>query len=106
MEKNKRKGIALGDTWFVSLKHFLDDEGAIAVPKGPARKLAEHIVAIVAMASRPELIPLSEYQVRCRRRPGRKPCIGIIEADAPGLGGATGDESGTECGIILAVPTN
>lgn len=29
----------MGDTWFVGLKHFLDDEGTIAVPKGPARKL-------------------------------------------------------------------
>ena len=71
----------MGNTWVVSLKHFFDEDGDIAVPKGPARKLAEHMVAIVAMASRPELIPLPEYQVRCRRRPGRKPCTGLIEAD-------------------------
>ena len=71
----------MGNTWVVSLKHFLDENGEIAAPKGPARKMAEHMVAIVAMASRPEIIPLPEYQVRCRRRPGRKPCIGIIEAD-------------------------
>ena len=71
----------MGDTWYVNLKIFLDEDGTIAPTKGPARKLAEHIVAIVAMASRPELIPLPEYQVCCRRRPGRKPCIGIIEAD-------------------------
>ena len=71
----------MGNTWVVSLKHFLDEDGAIAPTKGPARKLAEHIVAIVAMASRPDIIPLPEYQVRCRRRPGRKPCTGLIEAD-------------------------
>jgi len=71
----------MGDTWIVSLEHMLDEDGNIAAPKGPARRLAEHITAIVAMASRPELIPLSEYQVRCRRRPGRKPCPGIIEAE-------------------------
>lgn len=71
----------MGDTWYVNLNIFLDESGAIAVSTGPARKLAEHITAIVAMASRPEIIPLQEYQVRCRRRPGRKPCPGIIEAD-------------------------
>jgi hypothetical protein len=71
----------MGDTWFVNLQHVLDEDGAIAAPKGPARNLAEHIVKIVAMASRPEIIPLPEYQVSCRRRPGRKPCTGIIEAD-------------------------
>lgn len=71
----------MGDTWVVNLEHILDENGAIAAPKGPARKLAERIVAIVAMVSSPEIIPLPEYQVRCRRRPGRKPCPGIIEAD-------------------------
>ena len=69
------------DTWYTNLKILLDEDGSIAAPKGPARKLAEYITAIVAMASRPESIPLSEYQVRCRRRPGRKPCTGIIEAN-------------------------
>ena len=39
----------MGDTWVVSLEHMLDENGAIAAPKGPARKLAEHIVAIVAI---------------------------------------------------------
>jgi hypothetical protein len=71
----------MGDTWIVDLEHMLDENGAIAAPKGPARKLTEHIVAIVAMASSPEIIPLPAYQVRCRRRPGRKPCPGIIQAD-------------------------
>ena len=71
----------MGDTWYVNLNIFLDESGAIAASKGPAQKLAEHIVAIVAMASSPELIPLPEYKVRCRRRPGRKPCTGIIETD-------------------------
>ena len=71
----------MGDTWIVSLEHMLVEDGNIAAPKGPARKLAEHFTAIVAMASRPEVLPLPEYQVRCRRRPGRKPCPEIIEAD-------------------------
>ncbi len=45
----------MGDTWITSLAHILDESGAIAAPKAPGRKLAEHIVAIVAMASRPEI---------------------------------------------------
>ena len=35
------------DTWATDLKHFLNANGSIAPPSGPARKLAEHIVAIV-----------------------------------------------------------
>ena len=70
----------MGDTWIVDLTHFLDEDGGISPVKGPARRLAEHIVAIVSMASRPEINPPSEYMVLCRRRPGRKPCTGVIEA--------------------------
>jgi len=71
----------MGDSWIVDLNHFLDEDGGISPATGSARRLAEHFVAIVSMASRPEIIPPLEYQVRCRRRPGRKPCTGVIEAD-------------------------
>ena len=71
----------MGDTWITDLTHFLDEEGRIGPTDGPARKLAEHFTAIVEMASRPELIVPPEHLVRCRRRPGRKPCIGHIEID-------------------------
>ena len=50
-------GPCMVDTWVVSLEHMLDENRAIAAPKAPARKLAEHIFSIVAMASRPEIIP-------------------------------------------------
>jgi hypothetical protein len=71
----------MGDTWIIDLAHFLDRNGEIAPQSGPARRLAEYIVAIVSMASRPEIIPPPQYRVRCRRRPGRKPCSGLIEVD-------------------------
>ena len=71
----------MGDTWYTNLTHFLDEDGRIAPTKGPGRRLAEHFVAIVAMISHPAIVPPAEYTVRCRRRPGRKPCPGIIEAD-------------------------
>ena len=35
------------DTWVTDLKHFLNANGSIAPPSGPARKLAEHITSIV-----------------------------------------------------------
>jgi hypothetical protein len=71
----------MGDTWITDLTHFLDETGRIAPMPGPARLLAEHFTAIVLMVSHPEIAIPPEYQVRCRRRPGRKPCPGYIEAD-------------------------
>lgn len=72
---------SVGDTWITDLTHFLDEEGRIAPTKGPARRLAEFFASIVAMGSHPEPIAPPEYRVRCRRRPGRKPCAGLIEVD-------------------------
>lgn len=71
----------MGDTWITDLTHFLDETGQIAPESGPDRRLAEHITAIVAMASLPEIVIPPEYKVKCRRRPGRKPCAGFIDAD-------------------------
>jgi len=70
----------MGDTWVVSLAHLLDGNGEITGTKGLNWKLAEHIYAIVAMASRPDKILQSGLQVRCRRSSGRKQCSGRIEA--------------------------
>ena len=69
----------MGATWVISLEHMLDENGEINGPKGLNWKLAEHIYAIVAMASRPKHIPQPRFQVRCRRWPGRKQCPGRIK---------------------------
>jgi len=71
-------GIMTDGWWIINLRHFLDEEGHIAPASGPARRLAEFLVAIVAMTSLPESVTPTTYQVRCRRRPGRKPCPGYI----------------------------
>ena len=71
----------MGDTWIVDLSVFLDEEGNLMPPGGPGRRVAEHMCAIVAMASWPELVIPASFHVRCRRRPGRKPCTGMIEFD-------------------------
>ena len=60
----------MGNTWITDLQHFLDDDGQIAARSGPARRIAEHMTAIVAAATQ-----FDDYViVPCRRRPGRKPC--------------------------------
>lgn len=63
------------DTWIMDLRNFLGDKGEIAPMPGPARRLAEHLAAIVAMATHGE-----RGEVACRRRPGRRPCAGRIAA--------------------------
>ena len=69
------------NTWITDLTHFLDESGHIEPEKGPARRIAEYLTSIVAMVSLPELVIPQEYKVRCRRRPGRRPCVGCIEVD-------------------------
>ena len=64
-------------TWVTDLTHFLDESGTFppGLP-GPARRLAEFLASIVTAAttSRGSSTPL----VRCRRRPGHRPCPGLI----------------------------
>ena len=70
----------MGNTWVIDVRHYLDDNGQFAVKSGPARKLAEYVGEIIeCVTSRPSagsgIIPVS-----CRRRPGRKACLGIVMA--------------------------
>jgi len=59
----------------VDLRHFLAPSGALAEMPAPARRLAEYFASIVVDATSNLDDPPS---VRCRRRPGRKRCTGII----------------------------
>jgi len=61
----------------VDLRHFLAPSGAIAEMPAPARRLAEYFASIVVDATSNLDEPPS---VRCRRRPGRRRCSGIIYA--------------------------
>ena len=71
----------MADTWITDLTHFLADDRSIAPPSGPARRLAEYLGAIVAEITA-EIGEQPRFdKVRCRRRPGRKPCSGRIESD-------------------------
>lgn len=68
-------------TWVTDLSHFIDETGSVPtnVP-GPARRLMEHQTRIVAAATAAaDDHDLATCAVQCRRRPGRRPCPGIIE---------------------------
>ncbi len=65
----------MADTWMVDLRHFLAPTGALAPElPGPARRLAEYWVEIVAQGSNRD----SPVTLRCRRRPARRPCDGVL----------------------------
>lgn len=65
----------MADTWITDFRHHLDDDGNLAPQSGPARGIADHHAAIVSAATH-----FDEYAaVRCRRKPGRKPCSGNLD---------------------------
>jgi hypothetical protein len=63
------------NTWVVDLRHFLAATGALApdLPRS-ARRLAEYWADIVAQGSNFD----EPVTLRCRRRPGRRPCHGVL----------------------------
>lgn len=72
-------GRTIGGTWVTDLTHFIDETGGLHhLLTGPGRNLALHMTAIVATATT-EGGEGSAGEVRCRRRPNRRPCIGTIE---------------------------
>lgn len=66
---------AQGATWIVDLRHFLGPKGALATLPAPALRLAEYWTQIVAQGSNFE----EPITLRCRRRPQRRPCAGVLE---------------------------
>src|SRR5207302_9267178 len=70
-------GAMMADTWVTDLGHFLEDGRLHPALAGPARRLVDHLCAIVVAVTSAE--PDDPLGVRCRRRPGRKPCPGEIE---------------------------
>ena len=64
-----------------NLEHFLTPDGSIGPKDGPALRLADYLTKIV-VAETASLKTQSETMVvRCRRRPNRKPCTGVIQTD-------------------------
>ncbi len=66
----------MADTWITDIEHFTDSGGE-PIP-APARRLSEYLGSLIQAASvRPSGHP-DDTPVRCRRRPGRRPCSGFI----------------------------
>ena len=69
--------------YVIDLTHFLDAKGAIAPARGPARKMADFLTAVVAHASdfdRPADAP-GPVCFKCRKRDQRVVETGITESD-------------------------
>jgi hypothetical protein len=65
----------MANTWIVDLRQFLTSAGTLAPLPSRARILAQHWTRIVAQGSTFDQAPT----LRCRRRPRRRPCVGILE---------------------------
>ena len=67
-------------SWVTDLSHFIDETGnlPIGLPT-PARRLAAQLTAIVAAATAGGANEQATRRIKCRRRPGRQACSGVIE---------------------------
>jgi len=67
--------------YVIDARHYLTEEGDIAVPEGPARKMADFVTAAVAHASdldRPEGVP-GPTCFKCGKRDGRRAETGMTD---------------------------
>ena len=67
--------------YVIDARHYLNDKGLIAVQKGPARRMADFVTAVVAHASdfdRPEEAP-GPTCFKCRKRDDRRVETGMAE---------------------------
>lgn len=68
----------MANTWIIDLSHYLTPTGAMVDDMTPrARRLAEYFASIVVDATTNFDDP---PWVRCRRRPGRRRCSGLIQS--------------------------
>jgi hypothetical protein len=69
--------------YVIDLTHFLDDRGAIAPERGPARRLADFVAAVVAHASDFDRHPDTPGPLcfKCRKRDRRPVDTAITEDD-------------------------
>ena len=70
--------------YIIDVRHFLDDKGNIAPQRGPARRMAEFVTAVVAHASdfdRPDETP-GPRCFKCRQRDDHRVQTGFTDDDA------------------------
>src|SRR5713101_6915389 len=64
----------MGNYWSVCLRDYLEPNGALAALSPHGLRLAKYWTDIVAQASNYD----APTTLRCRRRPGRRPCGGLL----------------------------
>ena len=64
-----------------NLEHFLAPDGSIGPKDGPVFRLADYLTKIVVAETASLQTQSGTMVVRCRRRPNRKPCTGVIQTD-------------------------
>jgi ribosomal protein L37AE/L43A len=69
--------------YVIDARHYLDDKGGIAPGRGPARKMADFVTAVIARASNFDRADDTAGPVcfRCRKRDHRRVDTGITEDD-------------------------
>lgn len=70
----------IGHPWITAMVHYLDAEGGLPDVPAPARSLVNHLGASVSTLTSHPPGELRQTAVKCRRRPGRRPCGGQIRA--------------------------
>ena len=55
--------------YIIDVTHYLNDKGAIALQKGPARRFAEFVGAVVAAAMHPRREVVAPGCFKCRKAP-------------------------------------
>jgi len=68
----------MGDNWVTDMTHFLDVLNPDDEMPGSVRRFGEYLGRIVEAATAAPPLVLLDTAIRCRRRPGRKPCPGHI----------------------------
>ncbi len=101
--------------YVIDLTHYLDDKGRIAPERGPARKMADFMTAVVAHASdfdRSDGVP-GPLCFKCRKRDHCVVDTGIIEDDvvvwrcpACGTEGQISNWQGTFWDMSQGLPSN
>jgi hypothetical protein len=66
--------------WITNMQHYLDEDGSIDSLNRPIKRLADYFGAIVTFATSFDDEPFFNSDIQCRRRPGKKPCQGKIQA--------------------------
>jgi len=75
--------VKMSGKMITNINHFLKDDGTFYPEKGsPARNLASHLCSIVESVTKqsPVKLQIVPTGMKCRKRPSRKPCKGIIQA--------------------------